>query len=269
MASRVTILIQARMTSERCPGKSLKTICGVPLVQAFHENIKRQLPDVNVVFLIPDDSRDDELATFFEKKGIDYFRGSRSDVLARYASAIRKLSLDSGSDLICRLTGDCLFFDGNAFKKMIEVIVKDGLNYISNRLVPSFPDGYDIEIFRALDLLDMNNNLRDDFEREHVTPFFYKENSAFSIGNFRSYVDLTSLRLTFDYQQDFSKVELFLARNEIEYFNLDLSDLSSLPYSDILKSPENLNLRNRVFIESKFSREMKNFINYDYQGYRV
>lgn len=264
----MTIMIQARMTSQRCPGKSLKTIDGVPLVQGFHDNIKRQLPEVHIVFLIPDDPRDDELATFLEGKGIDFLRGSSNDVLARYAYATEELNLTSDTDLICRLTGDCLFFDGNAFRQMLKAIDRDGLNYISNRLAPTFPDGLDIEIFRALDLLKINILVESDFDREHVTPFFYRENSDFSLGNFISPVDLSSVRLTFDYPTDFSNIESFLLVNETRYFDLDVSEISALPFLDMVSSIENKGLRSRVFKESKFPRE-KNFRNYADQGIEV
>lgn len=254
------------MTSTRSPGKSLKNIGGVPLVQGFHDNIKRKLPGIDVVFLIPEDPRDDGLADFLVTKGINMFRGSTHDVMGRFASAIKALNLTSDSDLICRLTGDCLFFDANAFKVMNEVITREGLNYVSNRLVPTFPDGLDIEIFRAVDLLNIESTSKSDFEREHVTPFFYKKDSPFIIGNVRNRIDLSNFRLTFDYDHDFFAVEQFLCKNKMSYFDLDPSDLPNLDYLHLISSDDNETLRNRVFDESGYQRRTSNFNDYNYQG---
>jgi len=76
------------------------------------------------------------------------------------------------------------------------------LDYLSNSLKLTFPDGLDIEVMSASVLekvLALNPSIA---EREHVTLGIYSRPGIFKIGNFSNDVDLSQERWTVDYFED-------------------------------------------------------------------
>ena len=45
-----------------------------------------------------------------------------------------------------RITSDCPFSDPNLIDKLIDILIKKKLDYVSNTMYPTFPDGLDIEV---------------------------------------------------------------------------------------------------------------------------
>jgi spore coat polysaccharide biosynthesis protein SpsF (cytidylyltransferase family) len=55
---------------------------------------------------------------------------------------------------IIRITADCPLVDAKMIDKLISIFKKKRCDYLSNTYPPSFPDGLDIEIFKAKALKD-------------------------------------------------------------------------------------------------------------------
>ena len=78
------LIIQARMGSTRLPGKVLKTIKGLPLLEIQNQRIvKSKLVD-EIIIATTTNSEDDAIEKFCLEKNILYSRGSDWDVLDRY-----------------------------------------------------------------------------------------------------------------------------------------------------------------------------------------
>ena len=54
MSDRVVLILQARMGSERLPGKSMMDLCGQPLIYRIIERVKRCKMLDDIVLAIPD-----------------------------------------------------------------------------------------------------------------------------------------------------------------------------------------------------------------------
>ena len=54
---------------------------------------------------------------------------------------------------------------------MIDEFCAQDIDYFSNCLTPTYPDGLDIEIFNRETLLLAQSECINEFEREHVTPW--------------------------------------------------------------------------------------------------
>ena len=67
----------------------------------------------------------------------------KNNVLKRYIDAAEKYDLNH----IIRITADCPFTDPNLIDKMTKKYVGSQFNYVSNVNPPSYPNGFDIEIF--------------------------------------------------------------------------------------------------------------------------
>ena len=85
---------------------------------------------------------------------------------------------------------------------MVARFYSDDVDYLSNTLEPTFPDGLDIEIIRASSLAGLAKFELTDVEREHVTLGIYSRPAEFSCENFRGIQDLSNKRWTVDYLED-------------------------------------------------------------------
>jgi spore coat polysaccharide biosynthesis protein SpsF len=82
-------------------------------------------------------------------------------------------------------------------------------DYVSNTMVPTYPDGLDVEVVTAAALLEVAALSTDPAEREHVTLGVYRRPELFTITNVSdpTGVDHSDLRWTVDSADDFAFVE--------------------------------------------------------------
>jgi spore coat polysaccharide biosynthesis protein SpsF (cytidylyltransferase family) len=76
------------------------------------------------------------------------------------------------------------------------------LDYVSNTLSPTYPEGLDIEVFKFSALKNAHLNAVLGSEREHVTPYIWKHSELFLTHNFRSRRNLSAWRWTVDKFED-------------------------------------------------------------------
>lgn len=207
----IVSIVQARMGSTRLPGKVLADIAGITLIDRIIARV-RAAPSVgSVVVATSDSSEDDELVEHVRKTGLaSIYRGSEFDVLARFAGAATM----SRADIVVRITADDPFKDAEVIEQGIGLLVSDtSLDYCSNTLRPTYPEGLDVEVFRASALHRAHSEAKLPSEREHVTPFIWKNPGLFRALNFEYERDLSSWRWTVDYPED-----LEFARNVYSHF---------------------------------------------------
>ncbi len=206
---RIEIYIQARMGSTRLPGKVLKTVLGKPLLEYQLERVRHVQLAHDIIVLTTAAQRDDIIAEFCEKKKVLCVRGPEDDVLARYSQAanLRK------PDAIVRLTADCPLIDPRIVEHAIDLYQKKfpQWDYLSNTIERTFPRGMDVEVFSTEALLRANQEARNPYEREHVTPYIHHHPELFRRRNFHRTQNLSAYRLTVDTPDD-----LFLATQVIE-----------------------------------------------------
>jgi glutamate-1-semialdehyde 2,1-aminomutase len=142
----------------------------------------------------------DELAYVGETYGIQVFRGSELDVLERYAAAARTYPADA----YVRVTGDCPLVDADLVDQVVSLFWASRLDYARTGL--SFPDGLDVEVFKALLLFDAATLARESYDREHVTPFI-RRSAAENSDVLEHDRDYSRLRLTVDEPEDFDVIE--------------------------------------------------------------
>src|SRR6267378_5723685 len=102
--STALVVVQARMSSSRLPGKSLLPVGGHPVAVLCAKRAANK--GHRVVVAISNDARDDPLARALDAAGVALVRGSLDDVLARFVEATRHLPKDA---LVVRLTADNVF----------------------------------------------------------------------------------------------------------------------------------------------------------------
>ncbi len=199
LAPRVVALIQARMGSTRLPGKSLALIGGRPLLQHVIERAQAAETVHDVVVATTWQLADRAIHDLAERCGAHCFAGSVDDVLDRFYQA----AWLSHASIVVRLTADDPFKDPAIIDRVVhQLLDHPDLDYVSNTITPTFPEGLDVEAFRfqALDRAWRLATLASD--REHVTPFIWRQPKHFRIAQITNRRDLSDLRWTIDYPQD-------------------------------------------------------------------
>jgi spore coat polysaccharide biosynthesis protein SpsF len=185
--NKIDVIIQARMSSSRLPGKVMMAIEGKPMLQWVFERVLQANHIDEVVVATTEHSSDDPIFEFCDKKGYPVVRGSSHDVLDRYYHT----ALMHKSDVIVRVTADCPLIDPNLIDRTVTSMIDAGeyddlgsvrnhsrYDYLANRL-PSpwhrtYPIGLDVEVFTFVALEDAWQLAQEKHQREHVTPYFYE-----------------------------------------------------------------------------------------------
>jgi len=128
-------------------------------------------------------------------------QGSENDVLARYLQAASKHQ----AGIVVRITGDCPLVDPALVDQCIRKFRNTEVDYLSNTVRPTFPDGLDVEVFKMEALQQAAQEARNPEDREHVTPFLRKS-GKFSLGALENEEDLSGLRWTVDDPEDLEVV---------------------------------------------------------------
>lgn len=198
------LIIQARMSSTRLPGKVLKDIQGAPMLNWVVERCKSAKNVSSVVIATSTNREDDQLEEWCLKNRVPICRGSLEDVLDRYYQC----ALRHHAENVIRVTSDCPFIDPGIIDGTIGLL-EQGYDYCSNTREPrTYPRGLDVE---AMSMKTLERAWREDHDprwREHVTPYIYRHPELFKIGGIANDEDLSDIRVTVDTFEDLQFVNL-------------------------------------------------------------
>lgn len=234
------IIVQARMTSTRLPGKVLKTVMGKPLLEYQIERLRRVKSADEIIIATTTNDTDLPLVQLCECLRIPYFRGSEEDVLSRYYGAASEHNLD----IIVRVTSDCPLIDPLVIDKVIGFYLehRSRYDYISNSLKRSYPRGMDTEVFSFVVLEEAYLEAQAQPAREHVTPFLYQHPERYRLGNVALEKDESVQRWTVDTREDFELIRRILEALYPVNPEFTLEDILAL----LLKYPEWLGINAHV-----------------------
>jgi len=201
----VVAIVQARCGSTRLPNKVLADIAGTPMIMRVIERTLAARQVDKLVVATTTNGEDDTLVDFLAARGVcDVYRGSVLDVLDRYHAC----AILHRAEVIVRVTADDPLKDPQIIDRAIGLLLADAaLDYCSNTLLPTYPEGLDIEVFRMRALQRAHDEARLASEREHVTPYIWKHDRLFKLLNFSHDRDLSQWRWTVDKPEDLAFVE--------------------------------------------------------------
>ena len=202
----ILAIVQARMSSNRLPGKVLAPVLGRPMLALQLERAARARIE-RLLVATSEEADDDAVATLAEREGYGCFRGSLTDVLDRFYRAAEA----ARPDHVLRLTADCPLIDPRVIDRVIVEHLSGGYDYTSNTLRRTFPHGEDVEIMRFAALERAWREAASAYEREHVTPYLYGHPELFRLGSVEADEDRSHLRLTVDYPEDLELVRAVFA----------------------------------------------------------
>ena len=197
-------IIQARMGSSRLPGKVLRDVNGMTMLDRVVRRVKRCQYVHQVVVATSDLPIDRTIVDHCRDFGYSVFAGDHLDVLSRYVNAAIKFD----ADRVIRITADCPLIDTNVIDQVVIKLENDpfldyACNFFPNRF---YPRGLDAEAFTIQTLMLTDKIARHKPQREHVTLQIYNNPSLYRIGSVQPRIDYSHFRWTVDTAQDLQLV---------------------------------------------------------------
>jgi glutamate-1-semialdehyde 2,1-aminomutase len=199
---KVVAIVQARMGSTRLPNKVMRLINGIPMIELLLSRLSGAKELDQIVVATSLDIRNQPLVNHIEKLGYACEQGSENDVLDRYLQAAHK----HHADILVRITGDCPLVDSRLVDEAIRKFRLASVDYLSNVLPPTYPDGLDVEVFSIKALERASQETINPYDQEHVTPYI-RESGIFKIENLEHDQNLSALRWTVDESFDLAVIE--------------------------------------------------------------
>jgi spore coat polysaccharide biosynthesis protein SpsF len=205
----VPVLVQARMRSQRLPGKVLADIAGRPLLGWLLERLRTSRLASEVVVLTTTEPDDEAVVALAAREGVAAVRGHPTDVLRRYAEAVA----GRGDTALVRVSGDSPLLDGATVDAVIGRFREAGADLVANHREPGWPVGTAVEALTAGCLERMHREASAPAHREHVTPYAYEHPDEFAIEHVPAPPQLTApgLRLCVDTAEDLERVRALCA----------------------------------------------------------
>jgi spore coat polysaccharide biosynthesis protein SpsF len=202
-------ILQARMSSTRLPGKVLAPVLGTPMIGRQLERLRRSRRLDQLVVATSEGPDDDALADYCRSLDVPVVRGSLTNVLQRFCSALAQFP---DAEVVVRLTADCPLADWQVVDAVVDRHLETGADYTDNlRPVRTFPHGLDVEAVSPAALQAAGGEAVDPYELEHVTPFVYRRPERFRLDSIARAPSLAHLRWTVDLPEDLDFVRYVYA----------------------------------------------------------
>ncbi len=195
----IAIIIQARINSQRLPGKVLLPLSDRSIIeQVIYRSLKADSP--NCVIVATPSNRIAEIAT---KAGAKTYIGDENDVLGRFYHTANEFDVNT----IVRITSDCPCVSPRGIDQMVRFFGEESCDIMCNHsdaIIGLGVDGLDIEVFSFEALKEAHEKATSNYDREHVCPWIYrnlKHQQAAYLWDFPS-----NVKLSIDTQKDYELV---------------------------------------------------------------
>lgn len=208
---RTVAIVQARLASQRLPGKVMLDIVGKPMLQHVLERVAK----ADGIDLIVTATPDMEICAAVESWdiGCAYMADcDEDDVFSRYHLTAQQWE----ADVVVRITGDCPLVDPRVITAVIATHNQCNVLFTTN--APYYPDGLDVEVISTSLLRRL---------REHVTAFPTNVDTAVLgaykpvDGEWISAHKICPCKLSVDTQDDLDFVRWIYERIGKDIFGLD------------------------------------------------
>ncbi len=179
---KIGLILYARMSSKRFPGKVLKEVYdNKNILQIIVNNLKKIKAHNNLIIATSNLNADKKIVKFCKKNKIKYFLGDHKNVFSRTKMCLKK----NGFKYFVRICGDRPFFDVDLMKRMIKLIVSDRYDIITNASPRTYPKGLTCEVAKSKIFDQVNSEKLSKKNKEHIFDYFYKS-KKYNIYNFKS-----------------------------------------------------------------------------------
>jgi len=208
MGDNTVIVVQARMSSSRLPGKVMLPILGKSLLCRMTERLKMIKHPAVIVIATSEEASDEVIEDEANKINIPIFRGSLNNLLDRHFQAAKK----HNAGIVLKIPSDCPLIDPRIIDHVLDFYFENEgeYDYVGNLHPATYPDGNDVEIMTMACIEKAWHEAERPLELEHTTPYIWENPDKFRIGNvaWESGKDYSmSHRFTIDYEADYQFIK--------------------------------------------------------------
>ena len=194
----IPIIIQARMSSTRLPGKAMMSLDGDTCISYIVEtckNVAKKL-GTSVIFITTKNPEDDIFDLLYSNE-LRIVRGSTDNVMQRIVDACSQ-----HDEYVLRVTGDCPLLPEDLLEEFytfsMQSIESQEPHLITNCFTRTYPRGFDMEVLNIQYLKKLLSLKLDRYHYEHVVSFIEERHNEHKVIEYTSKQDLSSFRLTLD-----------------------------------------------------------------------
>lgn len=208
-------VIQARINSERFFAKIFARFAdGSTIIERVVKQILHS-KRIEKIVIATDYTSFSFISSFIREKFdgiVEVFAGEDQNVLSRFAKCVNNLKHLS-IDQVVRITADNPLTCPYLLDKALDIHEKvdaDLTHFLG------IPLGSGVEIIKASTLLEINEIVIDEYDREHVTPFIYKNKEIYRVLEpvLDQFNDWQFVRVTVDFPKDLLFVDSILRKLE-------------------------------------------------------
>ena len=199
-------IIQSRLNSKRLPGKSLLKLGKQEMIKWCFQRVEQCHKIDKIILATSKNTLDDPLEDFCKLNNIIIYRGSLDNVVERFCKVLNKYQ----SDRFFRINGDSPFLDSSLLDRAAKISETHNADIITNVFPKTFPKGQSVELIKSDFFLSQSRYITRNYDKEHVTPYFYKNSNSFMIINFSNDVNMCHFQTSIDTPQDFKTAEKYI-----------------------------------------------------------
>ena len=204
-SKKIGLILYARMSSKRFPGKVMKkiynnqNICEIIVNKISKIGLKSK-----IVIATSSKKNDQKIVKFCKEKKIRYFIGNNENVFHRTTECIKKYKFK----YFVRICADRPLFDTDIMIKMIKLIINKDYDIITNVYPRTFPKGLTCEVAKTNIFKNINQKYLLKKDKEHIFGYYYR-NKTYKIHNIKSKFNRSFINKNFciDTQKDLKKIK--------------------------------------------------------------
>ena len=167
------VIVQARMTSARLPGKVLLPLDGLTVLDCLVGRIQRAKTRCRTVVATGTNAENEPIVEWARGSSVWCFRGDPDDVLARYLGCLEA----HPAQWFVRITGDNPLVDPDLLDDLLRMRAEE-VDRVAYR-AGSIPLGLGSELVRSEALRALGSRTSHPADREHVTLGLYRDGADF------------------------------------------------------------------------------------------
>ena len=221
---KIYAIVQARMSSQRFPGKVLYKVNGIPLIAFLLERVNRCYGIDKVVIATSTDKSDDPINGYCITNAVTCYRGSLNNVSERFNNIVTENNIDA----FVRLSGDSPLIDQGIVDNAVSLFRGGDYDIVTNVLQRTYPKGQSVEVLRSSIFLKAFPEIKKEKYCEHVTTYFYDNKENYNIYNFVSGNDAGNIQLSVDTVDDLKIFEKIIAKMNPPYWQYNWEEVLGL-----------------------------------------
>lgn len=201
--TKVTGVIQARLTSIRLAQKAILPLAGRPVMHHLFDRARRIGGVDDLVLAIPTGEANDPLeAAAADYPDIKVVRGPDDDLVTRFLMAADL----TGADVIVRMWGDCPVTDPDLATALLQAALTTGVAWAHYPNDSGYPEGVESHVLRVDALRALSAESDDMYERENIIPFLERQSERFPILELRRQPNRNHLKCLLDTRHDYNRI---------------------------------------------------------------